>query len=326
MNLETHPLSKKTPRWLFAAALTMAAGAALAFPDRAITLIVPFSPGTTNDVNARDFAQVLSAVTKHPVVIDNRVGAEGTIGGQALLNAPADGHTLMFTSNSLTVFDPLLKKTLPYDPLKDFVPVCATAKTNLLVNATGSGPLKNVADLLATARARPDTITFAYSSTSMRLAGELFQQAAGVKLRSVPYRSSVTALTDLSGGQVDLIFIDRVSALPFYESGKVRPLASSGSRRLSTLPGVPTAAEAGVPGFSVQPWFGVYASARTPQAILNQVSEAVTSALKSPDMAANVQKRGLEPFTLCGNALVKYRDEETSLWRGVTRKAGIEPE
>jgi len=306
--------------------LVAAAGASHAYPDKAITIIVPFGAGTINDINARDFAQVLSAVAQQPVVVENRTGAEGTIGGQALLSAPADGHTLVFSSNSLTVFDPLMKKQVPYDPVKDIVPVCGAGRTNLLLNASGSSPYRSVADVVAAAKAQPGKLTFAHSSTSTRLAGELFQQAAGIKLTGVPYRASVAALTEIGAGQVDLMFIDRVSAAPFYDTGKVRPLAASGEQRLKALPQAPTFAESGLPGVSVLPWFGLYASGKSSPAVLRQVSELVGKAVKSPEMAANAEKRGLEPFTLCGEALVKYRLEEMELWRGVIKKAGIEPQ
>ncbi|HSW18981.1 MAG TPA: tripartite tricarboxylate transporter substrate binding protein [Ramlibacter sp.] len=322
---------KNTPltHWIARGLLAVGAAAATsahAYPDKVITVIVPFGAGTINDINARDFAQVLSVIAKQPVVVENRTGAEGTIGGQALLSAPADGHTLMFASNSLTVFDPLMKKSIPYDPVKDIIPVCGAGRTTLLLNASGASPYRTVGDIVAAAKAQPGKLTFAYSSTSTRLSGELLQQAAGIRLTGVPYRASVAALTEISGGQVDLMFIDRVSAAPFYESGKVRPVATSGEQRLKALPQVATFAEAGLPGVSVQPWFGLYASGKSTPAVLRQVSELVGKAVRSPEMAVNAEKRGLEAFTLCGDALVKHRAEEMELWRGVIKKAGIEPQ
>lgn len=304
--------------------LAVATVAVQAYPDKPITIIVPFNAGTTNDIQARDMAQILSAVGKQNVVVDNRVGAEGTIGAMAMLNLPADGHTLMFSSNSLTVFDPVMKKSMPYDPVKDIAPVCSTGRTANLVNVTGSGPYKNVADVVAAAKANPGKLTFAYTSSSMRLAGELFQQVTGTKMTSVPYKSSVTGLTDVSSGEVDLIFIDRLSALPFYESGKVRPIAAPGSKRLKNMPQVPSADEAGAPGYSMLPWFALYASGKTPPAVLAQVRELVGRAIKTPEAAANLERRGLEAFELCGEVLDKHRLEEMELYRGVIKKAGIE--
>lgn len=299
---------------------------AQSFPTKPITLIVPFSPGTTTDVNAREFGQVLSALVKQPVVIDNKVGAEGGLGAQALLNAPADGHTIMFTSNSLTVLDPLMKKNMPYDPLKDFASVCTFARTSNVMNITGSSRFKTVSELVAAGKADPGKLTFAYASTVQRLAGELFQQAAGVKMTAVPYRSSLQALTDVGGGQVDMIFIDHISATPLYQSGKVRPLTLAGSQRLKALPDVPAASEAGVPGYQIQVWFGFYASSKTPPAVLNQLREVMAQALRSPAAQTNMEKRDLIPLVLCGDAQTRLWNEDLGLMRQVVQRAGIQPE
>lgn len=316
--------STSPARWLAGLALSVASSAALAYPTKPITIIVPFAAGTINDMVARDLAQVLTTIAKQTVVVENRVGAEGTIGALALINAPADGHTLVVSSNSLTVFDPLLKKNIPYDPGKDLAPVCAAGRVSLTVNVTGSGPIKSLAELAAAAKSQPGKLSFAYTSTSMRLAGELFQQVTGSKMVGVPYKSSVTGLTDVSSGQVDAIFIDRASAGPFHESGKVRPLAVAGQRRLAPIANVPTTAEAGLPGFTVQPWFGVYMSGKTPQALQRQVTELIAQATRSPDMLANQAKRSLDPFDLCGEPLARHLQQETELLGDVVRKAGIE--
>ncbi|MGE4241264.1 Bug family tripartite tricarboxylate transporter substrate binding protein [Ramlibacter sp.] len=307
------------------AALTVAAGVAAAYPTKPITLIVPFSAGTINDILARDFAQALTSVAKVNVVVENRTGAEGTLGGMGLLSAPADGHTLMFSSNSLTVFDPLIKKTIPYDPIKDLVPVCSVGRSTLLLNVSAAGPYKTVTDFVAAAKAQPGKLTFAYASTGMRLAGEMFAQAAGVQLTGVPYRASVAGLTDVSSGQVDAVFIDHSSARSFFEGGKLRPLVAGAQKRIAALPNLPSAAEAGLPAFAVQPWFGVYASGKTPPAIMAQVNELVGRAVKTPEIAAMQQNRGLESADTCGDAMVKFRNDEMETWRAVVKKAGIQP-
>ncbi|GAA4353701.1 tripartite tricarboxylate transporter substrate binding protein [Variovorax defluvii] len=317
---------KRSTRWVVTGLLCAVAGATQAFPDKPITLIVPFAAGSTTDVNARDFAQILGNVVKQPIVLENRTGAEGAIAGQALVNAPADGHMLLFTSSSLPVLDPLMKKAMPYDPVKVFAPVCTVARTSNVMNITAGSPLKTAAEVVAAAKAQPEKLTFAYSSATTRLAAELFQQTTGVKLRGVPYRSSVTALTEVASGQVDLMFIDHVSAQPFYETSKVRPLAAAGAQRIKALPNVPSATEAGVPGYNILPWFAVYASAKTPPAVLAQVRDAVGKAMASPGVASNLEKRGLEPMAICGDAFVKFQKDDIELWRGVLNKAGIEPQ
>ena len=311
---------------VLAGALMAAAGACLAFPDRPVTVIVPFGAATAVDVHARDFAQALGSVIRQPVVVDNRAGAEGTIGAVAVLNAPADGHVLMFTSSSIPVLDPLMKKGMQFDPVKDFTPICTVGRTSNVMNITGSSAIKTAAELIATAKAQPGKLTFAYSSATTRLAGELFQQASGVKFTSVPYKASSTGLTDVVSGQVDLFFIDDVSAAPFYQSGKLRPLAVSGASRIRALPDTPSGTEIGVPGYQIQPWFGVYASAKTPPAVANQLREIMGQAMKTSIAAANMEKRGLSAHVVCGDSMAKFQLDEINLWREVLKKAGIEPQ
>jgi tripartite-type tricarboxylate transporter receptor subunit TctC len=312
-----------------AAGLLVAATAvshAQTFPTRPLTIIVPFGAGTSVDVNARDLGQALTGTGKASVVVDNRPGAEGSIGALAVLNAAPDGHTLMFTSSSIPVLDPLLKKSMQFDPIKDFTPVCTVARTSNVVNITGANPIKSVAELVSAAKAAPGKLTYAYSSATTRLAGELFAQAAGIQLMGVPYKASMAGLTDVSSGQVDLFFIDHVSVAPLLQSGKLRALAVSGDKRIDSLPNVPSAKESGVPGYTIQPWFGVYVSAKTPQAVVDQLREFVTQAVNAPAAKAATEKRGQEVLLLCGSQMAKLQSDEIGLWRDVLKKAGIQPE
>ncbi|RZL93123.1 MAG: tripartite tricarboxylate transporter substrate binding protein [Variovorax sp.] len=310
-----------------AATLTFAAAASsYAYPDKPLTIIVPFAAGSATDVAARTFADVLSRTLKQGVVVDNRTGAEGAIGARAVLAGPTDGHTLLFTSSSLTVLDPLMKANLSYNLDTELTPICTVGGTKFLVNLTGSSPLKSMTEVIAAAKASPGQLTFAYSSASTRLAGELFQQAVGVKLTGVPYRSSMSGLTEVASGQVDLIFIDALSAGAFYQGGKVRPLAVAGASRVKELPEVPSAAELGLPEFSVAPWYGVYLSAKVPQALADQVRSAVSRALNLPEMKAAMEKRNLTTNYVCGDAMKSFQKGDSELWRRVTKKAGIEPQ
>jgi len=311
---------------LTAAIALLAASSAQAFPDKPITLIVPFGAGTSVDANGRDLAQAITSMGKATVVVDNRAGAEGTIGAMAVINAPADGHTLMMTSSSIPVLDPLTKKGMQFDPLKDFVPICTMARTSNVVNITGSNPIKSAAELIAAAKAQPGKLTFAYSSATTRLAGELFAQASGISLTAVPYKASAPGLTDVASGVVDLFFIDHVSVGPLLQSGKARALAVSGDKRVGALPNVPTAKEIGIPAYNIQPWFGVYASAKTPPAVLAQLREMMTQALSTPAAKATMERRGQDPIMLCGDAMAKFQSDEIEIWRGVLKKAGIEPQ
>ena len=310
---------------IFTAVSMLAAfSVAHAYPDKSITIIVPFNAGTVNDINARDLADRLAEQTGEAVVVENRVGAEGTIGGQRLLSQAADGHTLMFTSNSLTVFDPLMKKNIPYDPVNDFAPVCAVARTSHIVNVSGEGPHKTLNDLVTAAKADPGKLTFAYTSSSMRLSGELFAQSAGIELTSVPYKSSVTGMTDVSSGRVDMVIIDQLSARPFHESGKLVPLIVAGETRLPDMPEVPSAAEAGVANYNMKPWFGVYASAKTPPELLDKARDMVRKTLSSPALIAGLKQRGLEPFPVCGDEMNAMLQEERKVMQQVVERAKIE--
>jgi tripartite-type tricarboxylate transporter receptor subunit TctC len=313
-------------RLVIATVLPTLACVAQAFPERTITVIVPFGAGTSVDVHGREFGQALGGIVTQPVVIDNRPGAEGTIGGIAVLHAAADGHTLMFTSSSIPVLDPVMKKNQQFDSVRDFTPICTVGRTSNVMNVTGSSSYKSAADIIAAAKAQPGKITFAYSSATTRLAGELFQQAAGVKFLGVAYKTSAAGLTDVAAGRVDLFFIDDVSAASLYQGAKVRPLAVAGATRIKALPNTPSGTEIGVPGYNIQPWFGVYASAKTPAPIVAQLRELMTKAMNTPAATANIERRGLSPMLLCGDDMARLQRDEIELWRGVTQKAGIEPE
>lgn len=317
---------KKIPL-IFAACTSLGASlCAQAFPDRAVTVIVPFGAGSSVDIHSRDFAQALGRTIKLPVIVENKAGAEGSIGAQATLNAAADGQTLMFTSSSIPVLDPVMKKSMSFDPVKDFTPICTVGRTNSVINITGDSPIKSAAALISAAKANPGKLSFAYASASTRLSGELFQQAAGIKMLGVPYKASVAALADVAAGQVDLMFIDEVSAAPFYKSGKLRPLAVSTVTRSEQLPDVPTGAEVGIPQYKVQPWFGIYVSSKTSPAVVVKLRELVSQAVNSPENAAQMKRRGLSSFVLCGGEMAQLQSEELVVWREVTKKAGIEPQ
>jgi tripartite-type tricarboxylate transporter receptor subunit TctC len=231
---------------------------------------------------------------------------------------------LMVTSSSTPVLDPLLKKSMQFDPNKDFVPICTIARTSNVINITATNPIKTVAELVATAKAQPGKLNFGYSSATTRLAGELFQQAAGISMTGVPYKTSAAGLTDMAAGTVDLFFIDHLSVGPLLQSGKARALAVAGDKRLPSMPNVPSAKEAGVPGYTIQPWFGIYASAKTPAATVVKARELVAQALNTPAVRASMEKRGQGSMVLCGDAMAKFQADEIDLWRGVLKKAGIE--
>lgn len=311
-------------RVVIAGLTLLAATASHANPDRVTRIIVPFGAGTITDALARSLGQALASVSKQSVIVENKSGAEGTIGTQGVLSAEADGQMLLFTSSSIVVLDPLLKKSIPYDPVKDLEPVCAVALIDNILNAGPSVTQRSVGDLVSAAKASPGKFTFAYLSATTRLAGELFAQSAGIQLTGVPYRTANVALTDVASGRVDMIFIDQASAGPFYQGGKIRPMLVAGASRLSSLPQVPAAAEVALAGYELQPWFAAYVPGRTPAPVLAKLRETLEQAVKTPAMVAMVQKAGLQEFPLCGAPLKKYQREDIQRVSDVVKKAQIE--
>lgn len=294
------------------------------FPDRPVRLIVPGSPGTITDVIAREFAQVLSPVLKQPVIIENLVGADQQIGTQAAVNAKPDGHTILFVSSSTTVLDPVLKASLPYDVSKDLAPVCGIFKTGNVMNMSATLPFKTVGEVVAAAKGQPEKYSFGYSTATTRLAGELFQQEAGVKFLSVPYKGSSGSLTDVASGTTHFMFIDPVSVEPHYRSGRIKPMLIAGNQRLKSLPDVPASTEAGYPGFDIWPSISTWLPVKTPPDIQQAVRTAVATALDTREFGAVRTKHGLEVFSDCGGDLATYTAREVARWGEIARKAGIE--
>jgi len=289
-----------------------------------MTILMPFANGSITDVIAREFAEEYTKLTSQPSIVVNRLGAQGAIAGAALANSAGDGRTMMFTSSSLPVLDPLLKKDIPYDPVRDFAPVCTIGRISNVVNIAGASPLKTLDEVVAAAKASPGKLTFAYTSSNTRLAAELFQHNAQITLKGIPYKSSATALTEVASGLVDLMFIDNISAQPFYQSGKLRPLAVLDDHRAKMLADVATAKELGVEGHNAAVWFGLYVSAKTPANVLAELTDKVQKAVESPDILAKLEKRGIEPMHHCGTDMSEFQLNEIGILRDIVTKAGIE--
>jgi tripartite-type tricarboxylate transporter receptor subunit TctC len=313
-------------RALAVSLLALACASQAAYPDKPIKLIVPFSAGTSVDVLAREFAKELGRIVNQPVIIDNRVGAEGAIGAKAVTSAAPDGYTALITSNSTVVLESTLKTSLPYDPVKDLAPVCTMGRVGSVMSVRSSLPYKSVAEFIAAAKAEPGKFTFAYSTSNTRLAAELFQQRTGVKMLGVPYKSTVTGLTDLAGEKVDMFFIDPVSVAPFLQSGKITAFAVGGAQRIKELPQVPTLHEAGVTGYETVPFIALYLPSKTPADTATQLRDAARQAIHSPSMKAFKEKAGYQDFSLCGDDFVKWQSEQITFWRQVIKNANIASE
>lgn len=311
-----------------AAALEAAAPAALAqaFPSRPITFVVPFAAGSATDQLARALGQGVSAESGQAVVVENKPGASGFIAAQAVAKAAADGYTVLITTNTTHAANEHLYKKLPYDPVKDFAAITLLGKGGQIMVVNPKLPVNSVSDFVALARREPGKLTFGSGSSSSRIAGELFQQMAGVKLIHVPYKSNPMAVTDLLGGQIDMMITDAATGLPQVKNGKLRALGVSSAKRSPLAPEVPTIAEAGVKGYEMGYWFAAYAPAGTPAPAVARLEELLVKAMRSPEAVAFYEKTGTEPVHSTPEALAAFQRTEAQKWGRIIEAAGIEAE
>jgi tripartite-type tricarboxylate transporter receptor subunit TctC len=308
------------------AALLPAASLAQAFPAKPVTFLVPFAAGSATDQLARALGQSITEQTKQAVVVDNKAGASGMIAAQAAARAAPDGYTVLITSNTTHAANGHLYKRLPYDAVKDFAPVTGLGKGGqvLVVNATST--YKTVVDLIAAAKKSPGKLSFGSGSSSSRVAGELFKQLSGTDLLHVPYKSNPLAITDLLGGQIDLMITDTSTGVPQIRAGKLRALGYSTTKRSTQLPDVPTLDEAGVKGYDMGYWFAAYVPAGTPAPIVAKLNELLQRGVKSAAAKVFFDNAGSEPWITTPDELAKFQAAETLKWGKVIKAAGIEAE
>jgi len=312
---------------LIAAALAPAAFAqATPYPAKPLTFIVPFAAGTATDQLARALGQSITADTKQAVVVDNKAGASGMLAAQAAARASPDGYTVLITTNTTHAANEHLYKKLPYDAVKDFAPVTGLGKGGQVLVVPANSPYKSVAELLDFARKNPGKLSFGSGSSSSRVAGELLQQMSSTQILHVPYKSNTLAITDLMGGQINLMITDTSTGVPQIKAGKVRALGVSTSKRLPMLPDVPTIDEAGVKGYDMGYWFAAYVPASTPAPVVQRLNELLAAGLKTAPVKAFFDTSGGEPFPTTPEQLAKFQVEETQKWGRVIKAAGIEPE
>ncbi|MDP9901150.1 Bug family tripartite tricarboxylate transporter substrate binding protein [Variovorax ginsengisoli] len=308
-------------------ALAPVPGQAQAFPEKSITFVVPFAAGTATDQLARAIGNGVSAEGRQPVVIDNKAGASGFIASQFVAKAAPDGYTVLITTNTTHAANEHLFKKLPYDPVKDYVPVAALGKGGQIMVVNPAFPARTVAEFVALAKKNPGKYSFGSGSSSSRMAGELLQQMAGIQLLHVPYKSNTLAVTDLLGSQIDMMITDTTTGLPQVKSGKLRALGVSGAARSPLAPDVPTIAEAGVKGYEMGYWFAAYAPAKTPPAVVNRLNELLVKAAKSEAArSAFYEPTGTEVFTTSPEDMGKFQTAEAAKWGRIVKAAGIEAE
>lgn len=314
------------------AGLSLAAQATLvqaqAWPSKPVKFVIPYPPGGLADSFARTLAQALADRLGQPFVVENKPGGSLIIGTEAVAKAPGDGYTILLGSVSSLGINVAAFRKLPYDPVKDFVPVSIAFRTPLYLMVAPELPVKSVRDLVAYAKANPGKLSFASlgHGSSLHIAGEQFKNLAGLDIVHVPYKGTTTALPDLMSGRVSLIF-DGGAFLPQAKEGKVRMLAVTSAKRLETMPELPTMAEAGVPGYEMDFWFGIVAPAGTPKAIAERLAKEMEEAQRQPAFRqrlagfANIQYETTTP-----DAMAEVIRKDIELWKKLLQQYKVEPQ
>ena len=317
-------------RYAFTAFVCMlAAGSAFAqgYPARAVRVLVPFSAGGTVDIVARIVGAKLASNLGQPFLVENKPGAGGTIAAAQLAKSPGDGYTLMMMSQALA-YSASLYPDLPYDTLRDLAPIAFVGATPTVLVVTHLLPVRTVQEFLAYARANPGRI--AYGSAGVGSAGhlavELLQSLTGIRLTHVPYKGNAPVLTDLIGGQIQVSLLTLPSVMPYVKGGKVRALATSGSRRSPALPEVPTIAEVGVPGYEYTPWYGMFGPGTLPKELIARLNAAVNKALAEAGLGEKLAQQGLEVHAIASDQFREIVRGDVARWGKIIRELGIRGE
>lgn len=322
--------SRRTFPGLMASLLLLSPLAAVAqadYPAKPIKIIIPFPAGSGTDSSARFVAQQIAQQTGQAVVVDNKPGANGFIAAQAAAQAAPDGYTIFITTMTTQSVNPFLFKKLPYDPVNDFEPVSLISQSPMLlvVRNTDDQP-RTVAELTARARKPGAMISYASGNTSSRVAAETFKQIARVDFLHVPYKGTPQGISDLLGGQVDLMFPDLTPSVPLVKDGRLRALGVTGLRRISSLPEVPTMAEAGLAGFDLVTWSAAFVPAKTPKAVVDKLNALIAKGLATREAQVHYARTGSEATPSTPAELADFAKSELVKWGRAVRAAGIEPE
>lgn len=294
------------------------------WPSRPIKLVVPYPPGGNADSTARLLAKQLTERLGQQVVVDNRPGGGGSIGAAVVAKAPADGYTLLLDATAFAV-NPSFFPNLPYDTNKDFSPISLITRTPLLLVVPAQSPFHSVAELVMAARSDPGKLSYASAGNggAQHLAGELFKQGAKVSIVHVPYRGGAPALTDLIGGNVDMMFSATTASGPFVSAGKLRALAITSTHRVDTWRTVPTVADSGFEGFQIYEWNGLFATAGTPRPVLERIERETRAVVASPELAKRFADMGVQSVGSSAPDFSQFLQKETAKWASVVRAAGI---
>jgi tripartite-type tricarboxylate transporter receptor subunit TctC len=298
------------------------------WPGKQITYVVPFAAGGTTDILGRLIAQKLGPALGTTVIIDNKPGAGGNIGSDFVAKAAPDGHTILGGTISSHAINTSLYAKMPYDPIKNFQPITLIGMLPNVLVVNANSPYKTVKDVIAAAKAKPDAIAFGSSGngTSQHLSGELFKSISGINMLHVPYKGSAPAMQALLGDQVQLVFENAVAAIPLVQSGKLRALAVTSTKRYSGLPDVPTVAEAGLSAYEIVSWQAVFAPAGLPQPIVQKLSTEIAKIIQQPDFKARLATLGVEPSGAGPAELAAFQKAEVAKWAQLIKTANIKAE
>ncbi len=323
-------LLKKLLVWSLVSVAAVGAAQAqnAAYPTKSVRLIIPFPPGGGTDILSRLVAQKLTEANKWSVVPDNRAGAGGTIGITEAVKAAPTGYDIVMGQKDNLVVGPWLYGNLPWDPTKDLVAVAHVAYTPVVIATSANSKFKTLADVVAAAKAAPDTITYGSpgNGTTIHLAGHLFEKAANINIRHIPYKGSNPALMDALAGNVDLLVSSVPSAMAQIKAGKLRPLAVTSAARSSSLPDVPTVAESGYKDFDVSTWYGLFAPAGTPAAVVTTLNTEVNKLLANPEVKAAIQAQGAEPVAMKVEQFSNLLKADYAKWKGIVQASGAKVE
>lgn len=298
--------------------------AAQSYPSRQITLVVPFPAGSATDGVARRLADNIKEATGATVIVENKPGADGNLAAMAVLRDEPDGYSVFVTTNSTHAANVNLFNVMPYDPKADFAPVAGIMTIPMMLTVKPDFPSKTVSEFIAAANSRQKPLTFASGNTSSRGAAELFKSRAGIPLQHVPYRGMPQAITDVVGGQVDLVFADTSTGMGPVRDGALRAIAVTSPKRLASLPDVPTIAESGVAGYEFAAWVGVFVRAKTPPAIVTRLNQLVTAFVNNPATVSYLTTIGATPFPSTPEQLAAFAEADTKRWAEIVDVAKME--
>jgi tripartite-type tricarboxylate transporter receptor subunit TctC len=309
------------------AALTtlLACGSAqAAYPEKTITIVVPTAAGGANDAMARVIGQAMSAILKQSVIVDNKAGANGAIASEFVMRAPPDGYTLMLGYIATHAMNPSLQK-LRYDPVKDFEPVGMVGSSATLMVVSPTVKAGNAKDVVALLKATPDKISYASAGngTAPHFAAEMFKLATGTSMLHVPYKGSAPAITDTIGGQTQVMFPSLFTAMPYVKGGKLKAVGVAGDKRSALMPDVPTLKEQGIAGVDVSQWYAIFAPAKTPKPVIDQLNKALNQALSDKSVIERLEGHGAEVSTMTPEQLRSYVQQEQVKWKKVVQAAKL---